>query len=34
MDRAFEIQMLKTTGVMDLAIDEQNVAQHGKQVSL
>ena len=34
MYRAFEIQMLKTTGVMDLSIDEKNVAQHGKQVSL
>lgn len=34
MHRAFKIQMLKATGVMDLAIDEQNVAQHSKQVGL
>ncbi len=34
MGRAFQVQMLETTGVTDLAIHKQNVAQHGKQVGL
>ena len=34
MHGAFEIQMLETTRVMNLPINKQNIAQHGKQVRL
>ncbi|CAI1981592.1 Uncharacterised protein [Serratia proteamaculans] len=32
--RIFQIQMLETTGAVDLSVDEQDIAQHGKQVGL
>ncbi|CCJ93958.1 hypothetical protein BN131_1631 [Cronobacter malonaticus 681] len=34
MDGVGQIQMLKAPGVMDLPVDEQNVAQHREEVGL
>ncbi|MOA53290.1 hypothetical protein D3C78_1767280 [compost metagenome] len=32
--RVFQIQMLETAGAVDLPVNEQDIAQHGKQVGL
>ena len=32
--RVFQVQMLETAGAGDLAVHEQDVAQHGEQVGL
>ena len=34
MNGTFQVKMLETTGVADLSVNKQDVAQHGKQVGL